>query len=412
MFTITIPCSALFAFCCLVPAFLSNTVYAVPLDPVSVKEGVFTYPSRGNNKPLHIYDAPASLKKLQPHIDSSAPLIRCYCNLPVCLTATGGMPVCHTRQGCYSRIQMSVSELTGPSQVADPTTPTTTTTIQSIPDEFDERLIMSNMDHVINGAYGCLDLLPTNQTCNDMLKVSEDSEFPALPSVNSSETLHAYRCCQNDMCNKRTNPTTTAIREAREALRKTFQSSFQQRKPSVSETKTVVLAAALAYNAKTNKEPIRGSPIEIAPEIFPEINAENKATTNNQRTIGAVDNLKVMKWLEFADSGDSKKTTPAGIARNTMQFPSTTLKGESSQRVKPIFVAPEEFPTNSVYPPIYYRKPNFPVADFIKIINIVKPLKLEESEFPANNIISRRLNQERKVHAENNANVERDTAAF
>lgn len=107
----------------------------------------------------HADNAPESYKTKLSKVDSSIPLIRCYCNLPDCLDATHGMPVCYTRQGCFSRIKTNVTELSGPSKLLDPYPAPTTP--RPIPKVFDERLLMSKTDHEVNGAHGCLDLLPT-----------------------------------------------------------------------------------------------------------------------------------------------------------------------------------------------------------------------------------------------------------
>ncbi|VVC35083.1 Hypothetical protein CINCED_3A005852, partial [Cinara cedri] len=403
-----------------VTAFLSNTVNA---DSVPLLIGGFTHP----RPPVYFDNAPDRLKRIQPHIDPSEPLIRCYCDLPECLIATDGMPFCHTRQGCFSRIQTSVSELTGSTQVTDSTT--ITTTDQPLPEEFDEEPVMSN---TINGTYGCLDLLPTNQTCNEMLELTDSSEFLALSSANTSETVYAYYCCQNNMCNDRANPATTTIQEVQEVQEeqeeKTFQSSLRQRKSkraTKADSETVWLtpytnpdAVAPKVTTDINAESevptsnIKNTKHEIDAIIKPTINKcfepvmysklQNTATADRLKTLrkkvkisSSEENFKTMQWMASFMSGNFEKTAPTEITKtpNTMQFPSTTSKHESSQHNKPIFVAPEEFPTNSVYPPIYHRKTNFSIADFIRIVNIVKSLKPKVNGFPDRH---NHVNEERK----------------
>jgi hypothetical protein len=42
------------------------------------------------------------------------PLITCFCNMPECLTPTGGEGVCSTRLGCFSEVRTVLPEMEAP----------------------------------------------------------------------------------------------------------------------------------------------------------------------------------------------------------------------------------------------------------------------------------------------------------
>lgn len=87
------------------------------------------------------------------------PMIRCYCNLPECLAASGGVPTCTTRLGCFSELK----PISFPNN--DGTTAPSTSlpvTIVPIPSEFDDEMAASMVvdEEALRAKYGCLELIP------------------------------------------------------------------------------------------------------------------------------------------------------------------------------------------------------------------------------------------------------------
>lgn len=134
-------------------------------------------------------------------------------------------------------------------------------------------------------------MLSTNskQTCNEILKLTEDpaSEFPFLPSSKSSETVHAYHCCQDNMCNDRTNPAATPIRVARQAINAVFQTSTlaQQRE----------LLDDSSYKTFTWLSPYHFRNVQN--------NGAEIKTNNKQTSDLAMPGKK--KWLDFINAGNN-----------------------------------------------------------------------------------------------------------
>lgn len=86
-------------------------------------------------------------------------MIRCFCNLPKCLEATGGVQTCTTKLGCFSELQPILSHFDGvPSQNIT----TSSTTDVPIPKELDDEAAASAMvdENALRAKYGCLELMP------------------------------------------------------------------------------------------------------------------------------------------------------------------------------------------------------------------------------------------------------------
>lgn len=100
------------------------------------------------------------MKPIDSGNEASGFMIRCYCNMPACLAATGGVRTCTTRLGCFSQLQPNFPNLDG--TVTHPVSTTTTQKMTTlIPEEFDVEAAIYGNDNALNGDYGCLDFLPT-----------------------------------------------------------------------------------------------------------------------------------------------------------------------------------------------------------------------------------------------------------
>lgn len=85
-----------------------------------------------------------------------ASMVRCYCNLPECLAASGGVPTCVSKLGCYSEIH---PKLPGFKPVTTTTSGPDASTLVRAPEEYIEgRLALAKNDG--SHFYGCLDYLP------------------------------------------------------------------------------------------------------------------------------------------------------------------------------------------------------------------------------------------------------------
>ncbi|XP_050530326.1 uncharacterized protein LOC126899418 [Daktulosphaira vitifoliae] len=97
---------------------------------------------------LKIGDDKNKLFQKEPTVTNTDTELRCYCNLSECIV--NGYMCKSSGAGCFSELEVSDTGL-----------------------------------YVLKGIYGCLDLLPLNKSCDEILKTDVDP----------------YHCCTQDMCN-------------------------------------------------------------------------------------------------------------------------------------------------------------------------------------------------------------------
>ncbi|XP_022176167.1 uncharacterized protein LOC111037741 [Myzus persicae] len=167
-------------------------------------------------------------------VPTQAPMISCYCNLPECSVAAGGVGTCSTRLGCYSEVQPIIpgieEEIVTPAPTKSNNTANGSAVSPIIP-EFEQSPAAATTEHasVIRGSFGCLDQLNfAKQSCDEILKSmeAESSEFPiiqvptngAAPSA-MNDGVHAFHCCQTERCNgNQSGPAEGSVKSAQAVL--------------------------------------------------------------------------------------------------------------------------------------------------------------------------------------------------
>lgn len=88
-------------------------------------------------------------------------LIRCFCNLPKCLEASGGVQTCTTKLGCFSELQPVLPRFDGVPSQSKTTTPSPITDVP-IPKVLDDEAAASALvdENALRAKYGCLELMP------------------------------------------------------------------------------------------------------------------------------------------------------------------------------------------------------------------------------------------------------------